>query len=118
MVKKLNRLQVEEKLKSMRISVFTPLEFARIFDIAEQSASVFLSRNVKSGLFEKLRNKFYILKDSHPSHYFIANKLYQPSYISLETALSHYGMIPETVYTITSVTTKASREFINPKGPG
>jgi predicted transcriptional regulator of viral defense system len=57
-----------------------------------------------------------MLKDSHPSNYFVANKLYQPSYISLEKALSHYGIIPETVYTTTSVTTKIPREFNTPLG--
>jgi predicted transcriptional regulator of viral defense system len=58
-----------------------------------------------------LRNGFYILKDTQPSLYAIANRLYRPSYISLESALSFYGIIPETVYGITSVSTKATREF-------
>ncbi|MDI6689726.1 MAG: hypothetical protein QMD66_01500 [Actinomycetota bacterium] len=40
-----------------------------------------------------------------------ANKLYQPSYVSFEYALSYYHLIPETVYTITSATTKPTREF-------
>ena len=57
-----------------------------------------------------------MLKDSRPSSYFIANRLYQPSYISLEKALSHYGIIPETVYAITSITTKPTREFKTPQG--
>ncbi|MFH1235329.1 MAG: hypothetical protein V1685_00120, partial [Parcubacteria group bacterium] len=72
--------------------------------------------NTGSGLFLKLRNNFYMLKDSSPSHYFIANKLYEPSYVSLETALSHYGIIPEVVYATTSVTSKISREFTTPMG--
>jgi predicted transcriptional regulator of viral defense system len=37
--------------------------------------------------------------------------LYEPSYVSLELALSYYQIIPETVYEITSVTTKAPRRF-------
>lgn len=41
----------------------------------------------------------------------VANKLYEPSYISFETALSFYHLIPETTYSITSATTKPSREF-------
>ena len=45
----------------------------------------------------------------------IANKLYQPSYISLEKALSYYNIIPETVYSITSVTAKSTREFETPR---
>jgi predicted transcriptional regulator of viral defense system len=116
MVQKLNRLEVEEKLKSLGLAVFTPKELRGIFGVSENTASAFLSSNVASGLFLKLRNGFYVLKDSHPSHYLIANKLYQPSYVSLEYALSHYGIIPETVYGVTSVTTKATREFETPVG--
>ena len=116
MIKKLNRLGVEEKLKTLDLVVFTPKEFKGIFGVSENTASVFLSNNVTSGLFLKLRNGFYMLKDSRPSHYFIANKLYKPSYISLEHALSHYGIIPETVYSITSITSKATREFETPMG--
>lgn len=116
MVKKLNRLKVEEKLKSLNFSIFTPREFRDVFGVKKNTASVFIRRNLKSGLFLKLRNGFYMLKDSAPSHYFLANKLYQPSYISLEKALSHYGIIPETVYSITSITTKPTREFKTPKG--
>ena len=41
----------------------------------------------------------------------MANRLYGPSYISLEYALAYYRFIPETVYTVTSVTTKITREF-------
>ncbi len=115
MVKKLNRLEVEEKLKSLRIYLFTPQEFMGIFGVSGNTASLFLSRNLKSGLFIKLRNKYYILKDSNPSLYFIANKLYQPSYVSLEKALAHYGIIPETIYAITSVTTGATQEFETPQ---
>lgn len=47
---------------------------------------------------------------------FIANTLRYPSYISLEYMLSLYGIIPEGVYVITSVTTKSSRLFTNKLG--
>jgi len=116
MVQKLNRLKVAQKLKSENFQVFTPREFMGIFHIKKNTASVFIKRNLRSGLFIKLRNGFYMLADSNPSHYLIANKLYQPSYISLEKALSHYGIIPETTYTITSITTKPTREFVTPSG--
>ena len=46
-----------------------------------------------------------------PPDVYVANKLYSPSYLSLEFALSYHGVIPETVYEITSVTTKATRQF-------
>jgi len=46
----------------------------------------------------------------------IANHLYGPSYVSQETALRYYGMIPERVYLVKSVTTKHSRNFENATG--
>ena len=77
MVKKLNRLEAEEKLKSLGLVIFTPREFRDVFDVRKNTASVFIKRNLKSGLFLKLRNGFYMLKDSNPSLHFIANKLYR-----------------------------------------
>lgn len=56
----------------------------------------------------KLRSKKYIFADFKPTNYdlyLIANKLYDPSYVSLELALNHYGVIPEAVMRVTSVTT-------------
>ena len=44
---------------------------------------------------------------------YIAGRLYRPSYISLHTALSIYGMIPEAVTSITSVTTLKTAKFEN-----
>jgi len=46
----------------------------------------------------------------------IANHLYGPSYISLESALSFYGLIPERVYSVRSVTTKRSKRFATQLG--
>jgi len=41
----------------------------------------------------------------------IANHLYGPSYVSLETALSFYGIIPERTETMRSITFKRSKKF-------
>ncbi len=46
----------------------------------------------------------------------LANLIYGPSYISLDYALSYYGLIPERVETLTSVTTGRSRSFTTPVG--
>jgi predicted transcriptional regulator of viral defense system len=45
-----------------------------------------------------------------------ANRIYAPSYISLEMALSYYGFIPEAVYGITSASTRSTRTFSAPIG--
>ena len=46
----------------------------------------------------------------------IANHLYAPSYVSMQTALRYYGLIPEAVYATQSMTIKHSRNFDTPLG--
>lgn len=46
----------------------------------------------------------------------IANHLYTPSYISMSSALRYYGLIPEEVYVMQSMTLKHSRYFDTPVG--
>ncbi len=53
---------------------------------------------------------------SEISRELIANHLYGPSYISLESALSYYGLIPERVYSVRSVTTKRAKQYLTPLG--
>ena len=71
------------------------------------------------GYIKKIRRGFYIFSDSalsEPALFLIANKLYSPSYISFEMAFSYYGLIPESVYGITSATTKKTVSFKSPIG--
>lgn len=79
-----------------------------------------LTNWLKKGYIERLKRDLYacvepVLESEIPDFY-IANKLYTPSYISLETALSLYNIIPEIAAQVTSVTTKPSREFKNRHG--
>lgn len=46
----------------------------------------------------------------------IANHLYAPSYVSMSSALRYYGLIPEEVYAMQSMTLKHSRDFDTPVG--
>ncbi|MEW5758665.1 MAG: hypothetical protein AB1755_04245 [Candidatus Omnitrophota bacterium] len=110
-MKKLNSLQVEQILRKKQISFFTPRDFMRLFGAPLISVNSFLNRHTKNGIFIKVRNGLYLFKENSPPKFLIANKLYEPSYISFETALSYYHIIPETIYTIFSATTKASREY-------
>jgi predicted transcriptional regulator of viral defense system len=109
--RQLNPLNVIRELKKKKIALFTPLEFKRVFGVSNWACQWFIKTHTKKGLFVKLRNGLYTLADYPANHYLIANRLYEPSYISFDTALSFYGIIPETVYAITSVTTKTTREF-------
>jgi predicted transcriptional regulator of viral defense system len=63
----------------------------------------------KKGYIQKLVNKWYLFSDIGIDdwlNYRISNCLYRPSYVSLESALSYYNLIPEGVYTIQNITTR------------
>jgi len=70
----------------------------------------------KNGEIIRLKKDLYINNNVSISKELIANHLYGVSYISLETALSYYGMIPERVYTVRSMTTKRAKTFSSPLG--
>ena len=72
-------------------------------------------------LIEKLRRGIYILsaggpEQSRPDANWIANRLYEPSYLSLETALAFYGLIPEKVTELVSITPRKTMQFENKIG--
>ena len=112
MPKKLSPIEVQRKLIDRGMLIFSPLEFMRIFNVTKSAANFFINYHLKTGLFIKLRNGLYGLKTRPPSSLEIANRVYGPSYVSLEYAMMFYSIIPDTVYTITSVNTKSSREFV------
>ena len=66
------------------------------------------------GYVKKFINRWYCFSDranNEDFHYLAANRIYSPSYVSFETALSHYQLIPETVYMTTSATSLKTNEF-------
>lgn len=110
MTKKLSSIKVRRGLIEKGVSMFSPLEFRRIFGVTKSAANFFINYHLKTGFFVKLRKGLYMLADYPVDHYLIANRLYEPSYLSFDTALSFYGIIPETIYAITSATPKTTRE--------
>jgi len=78
-----------------------------------------LSRWANTGRLIRLRQGYFTFPEykGMPDYaLFFGNRIYRPSYISLHTALSFYGMIPESVVDITSVTTLKTRAFTNSIG--
>lgn len=68
-----------------------------------------LSRWVKAGRLYQLRRGLYALvppfQKVKPHPFVVANRMARGSYVSLQAALAHYGLIPEAVPVVTSVTT-------------
>ena len=66
------------------------------------------------GYIKMLRRGHYVfsgLEINDPVLFLLANKIYAPSYVSLEMALAYYNLIPEAVYGITSVASRKTNYF-------
>jgi hypothetical protein len=79
-----------------------------------------LGRWVKEGRLYQLRRGLYALASPFrkviPHPFLLANRLVRDSYVSLQSALEHHGLIPEHAPVITSVTTRRPGRFITPLG--
>lgn len=66
------------------------------------------------GYIKMLRRGHYVfsgIEINDPVLFLLANKIYAPSYVSLEMALAYYNLIPEAVYGITSVASRKTNYF-------
>lgn len=79
-----------------------------------------LSRWVRSGKLIQFRRGLYALSKQHqktsPHRFLIANRLKRASYVSMQSALEHYGLIPEYVPSVSSVTTGRPETVSTPVG--
>jgi hypothetical protein len=75
---------------------------------------------VKKGELTTVKKGLYVagpqITVTKPEPFLIANHLWGPSYLSLEAALSYWGLIPERVYEFSSMTTKTSKSYKTPLG--
>ena len=79
-----------------------------------------LSRWKQAGKIYQLRRGLYCLappfQKVNPHPFLVANRLIPASYVSLQSALAYYGMIPEHVPVTTSVTTARPAHWETPLG--
>jgi len=79
-----------------------------------------ISRLVQNKYLIRLKQGVYLknpeISGTNYSLEYLAQKLYRRSYVSLQYALQLYGMIPESVYEVTSVTDRANKVFDTSEG--
>jgi len=111
MAKLVNQTGFAAKIKGKKLYLFGANDIRALFGLSDVAIASLLHRYKKQGFILQVKRGFYVFPDVLPPDVYVANKIYAPSYISLEFALSYHGVIPETVYEITSVTTKTTRQF-------
>lgn len=112
-------MRILQKLKKLKSIPFTHTDLLSILSDYKNPNDK-IKNMVKSGEIIRIKKELYVVGDlfreQNVSLELIANRLYGPSYISLEWALSYHGLIPERVYEVTSITTKMRKDYKTPFG--
>jgi predicted transcriptional regulator of viral defense system len=115
-------LRLIQRLQREKFFIFSLQELLILFpEENKKTLQNQLTEWVKRKYVMRLKKNLYELTDKGSQEViipdlYVANKLYLPSYISLETALSVYNIIPEVAFGVTSVTTNVTRVFKNNHG--
>jgi hypothetical protein len=113
----MNALRLKKALKT---TVFTHEEIADLLKSEVSNVNAKISYMVKQGVLVRLKKGLYVFgelyRDSPVDTIAIANRLYAPSYVSFDYALSYHGLIPERVHEVTSATSRAKKVFETPFG--
>lgn len=117
----MNYLELSATLRKYKLYIFALEDLKNLFP-GEKIKTIKnnFGRWVSKGYFLRLKRNLYEFvekgQESKIPDLYVANKLYEPSYVSLETALSLYSIIPEIAAQVTSVTTRPTRAFKNKYG--
>jgi predicted transcriptional regulator of viral defense system len=110
----MNYLAFEKSLN--KFPVFSIKDIKKLFPDFDSRR---LNEWQKKEYIQKIKRGYYCFKDHSKQEsflFFTANKIYSPSYISLESALSYYGFIPESAFLITSITSLNTASYNTPVG--
>lgn len=115
----MNKL-TEKIFENAPYGYFTSQDVATLFPDSPDKRYGLVKRAISGGEIIHIRRGLYCLAPKYQKKklnlYALAEHIYGPSYISLESALSWHGWIPEAVYTMTSVSLGKSKEFTTPLG--
>jgi len=106
-----------ELRKKIETNIFRYLEVVKKFEQEKEALiKTQLHRFVKKGLLVKIKKGLYCFDQKQLHEFDLASLLYQPNYISLESALNYYGLIPDVPQSVTSVTVVTTKTIKNKFG--
>lgn len=108
-----NLASVTKKIYDSGLVLFTLKTLRDILEI-EKGSTAFsvIDRLVKNKVLLKAERGKYLLQNAKINDFRLANFIYQPSYISFESALNFYGILSQFPYEVTSATPKKTREKV------
>lgn len=110
-------MNIKDFNRQINLPIFTLAQALRLMPQNKRRyLNLQLSRWVKRGELLRLKRGVYQWPDRPVEEIVISNFLYEPSYVSLETALNLFGVIPDVPAEVTAVTTKRPRQYQTPVG--
>lgn len=110
----------ERVFESLPWAQFTTQDLAALFPGSEDRRYGLVKRALASGEIIRVRRGLFCLAPRYQKKstnlYALAQHVYGPSYVSLESSLSWHGWIPEAVHAVTSASFKKAKEFATPLG--
>ncbi|RKY47464.1 MAG: hypothetical protein DRP88_04415 [Candidatus Neomarinimicrobiota bacterium] len=104
-------MRLLKKLKEINKSIYTVADIQKITGYSRSVCYVLLNRLISRDELIRLKNGVYTLPEKLGDIELIANHLYFPSYLSLESALSKYGVISQIPYQLNFVTTLKTKRI-------
>jgi predicted transcriptional regulator of viral defense system len=109
-VESMKSIEITKELRAINKKILSSGDLMKILNSTNKNTIyITIGRLVEKGILRRLSKGLYINVAKPPDKFEIANHLYSPSYVSLESALYRYGIIAQAPYVLTSVTPKKTK---------
>ena len=110
-------MTLKELQQALQLPYFSSFDVQKIFrHESRQQIAIQLQRFQQKGEIKRLKRGLYILASVELPEFLVSYLLYQPSYVSLESALHAFAMIPEVPAETTAVNPTTTKQFENHYG--
>ena len=100
-------------IRKSGVKIVSLPDLGKLLDIEKDNTSYKIAEKLVAEKFLlRLKKGVYLSSFNPPDSFEIANAMYTPSYISLESALNYYGILPQFPYSVTSVSPKKSKKIL------
>jgi len=100
-------------IRKSGVKIVSLSDLRKLLDIEKDNTSYKIAEKLVAEKFLlRLKKGVYLSAFNPPDSFEIANAIYTPSYISLESALNYYGVLPQFPYSVTSVSPKKSKKVL------
>jgi len=110
-------MKIIELLKRVNTPLFFDYQIQRLFpDEPRHQINVQLARFVRAGAVVRLKRGLYAFSHAKVNEFVLANYIYRPSYVSLESGLNYWGIIPDVTANVTSVSPTTTKTVRSERG--